>query len=264
MNSQRKRVTYDFTSRTAIVTGGCSGIGFGIVSAFATAGANVVCADVNESAASNLPDDVVFQKCDTSVESDCQDVVKLTADRFGSIDVLINNAAVQPADSYRPIDELSTEVFRRLVDINLGGYHLMAKHALAVMKNQGRGVVCNISSGQAHRTARQVGVYGPIKSANIMQARQWAVEYARHGIRAVSVSPGAIDTPLVRASLEAQGGGEALANRHPIGRIGRADEVSAAVLWICSDDASFVTGTDLEVDGGLGAFAAFADPYPTD
>ena len=94
-----------------------------------------------------------------------------------------------------------------------------------------------------------------------MQSRQWAVEYARDGIRVVSVSPGAIDTPLVRASLAAQGGAKALANRHPIGRIGRAEEVAAAVLWLSSAEASFVTGTDLEVDGGLGAFGAFADPY---
>ncbi len=122
-------------------------------------------------------------------------------------------------------------------------------------------MIINVASGQAHRTARQVGVYGPIKSANVMQARQWGVEYARSGLRVVSVSPGAIDTPLVRASLQAQGGGEALANRHPLGRIGRPEEVAAAVMWLASDDASFITATDLEVDGGLGAFGAFADPY---
>jgi NAD(P)-dependent dehydrogenase (short-subunit alcohol dehydrogenase family) len=176
--------------------------------------------------------------------------------------VLVNNAAIQPKDSYLPLDELTEAVWQRMVEVNLGGYHRMAKHALAVMKAQGSGVVINVASGQGHRTAREVGIYGPLKAANIMQARQWAVEYARHGIRVVSVSPGAIDTPLVRASLEAQGGVEALANRHPIGRIGRPEEVAAAVLWLASDAASFITGTDLEVDGGLGAFGAFAEPYP--
>jgi NAD(P)-dependent dehydrogenase (short-subunit alcohol dehydrogenase family) len=95
-----------------------------------------------------------------------------------------------------------------------------------------------------------------------MQTKQWAIEYARHGIRVVSVSPGAIDTPLVRASLQAQGGHAALANRHPIGRIGRPDEIAQAVLWLSSSAASFVTATDLEVDGGLGGLGAFADPYP--
>ena len=78
----------------------------------------------------------------------------------------------------------------------------------------------------------------------------------------VSVSPGAINTPLVAATLREQGGETQLANRHPLGRIGRPEEVASAVLWLASDDASFVTATDLEVDGGLGAFGAFADPYP--
>ena len=87
-----------------------------------------------------------------------------------------------------------------------------------------------------------------------MQTRQWAVEYARQGVRVVSVSPGAIDTPMVRATLAAQGGEEALANRHPLGRLGKADEVANAVLWLASEDAAFITGTDLEVDGGLGSF----------
>ena len=130
------------------------------------------------------------------------------------------------------------------------------------MKRQQSGVVVNLASGQGHRTARQVPAYGPVKAGNIMQARQWGVEYARDGIRVVSVSPGAIDTPLVRASLAKQGGGAAMANRHPLGRIGRPEEVAHAVLWLCSDGASFITATDLEVDGGLGAFGAFADPYP--
>ena len=261
MTTSKASVSYDNSDRVVIVTGGSSGIGMGICQAFAESGARVVCADVNEPPASSLPSTVTLMKCDTSDEDDCEQVVKETAERFGSIDVLVNNAAIQPPDSYHPIDELPTEVFERLVRINFGGYHLMAKHALAEMKRQQRGVVCNIASGQAHRTARQVGVYGPIKAANVMQSRQWAVEYARHGIRVVSVSPGAIDTPMVRASLEEQGGEAALANRHPLGRIGRVDEVAKAVLWLCSDDASFITGTDLEVDGGLGAFGAFADPF---
>ena len=95
-----------------------------------------------------------------------------------------------------------------------------------------------------------------------MQARQWGVEYARDGIRVLSVSPGAIDTPMVRASLAEQGGAAELGNRHPVGRIGTTDEVAAAVLWLSSPAASFVTATDLEVDGGLGALGSFAAPYP--
>ncbi|HAN95966.1 MAG TPA: hypothetical protein DCQ98_00340, partial [Planctomycetaceae bacterium] len=114
----------------------------------------------------------------------------------------------------------------------------------------------------AHATSREAAGYGPTKAANLMQAKQWAIEYARHGIRCVSVSPGAIDTPLVRASLEQQGGEAQLANRHPLGRLGKPDEIAQAVLWLTSSAASFVTATDLAVDGGLIGFASFADPYP--
>lgn len=256
------QVTYNNAGRVIIVTGGCSGIGQAIVKAFAVSGATVVCGDVNEVATGDLRDNVHFQKCDVSVEADCRKLVEFAVTRFGGLDVLVNNAAIQPQASYHPLHQLPADVWQSMVSVNFGGYHFMAKYALAQMKDQQSGVVVNISSGQAHRTARQVGIYGPIKSANIMQARQWAVEYARDGIRVVSVSPGAIDTPMVRASLQAQGGGAALANRHPLGRIGKPDEVAAAVLWLCSDDASFITGTDLEVDGGLGALGAFADPYP--
>lgn len=252
---------YDNSDRVVIVTGAAGGIGRAICRAYVDSGAHVVSADLDDSG-ENLPAEVECYRCDTSSETDCERTVARTIETFGAIDILVNNAAIQPPDSYRPIDKLPTEVWDRMVAINFTGYMLMAKYALRQMRKQGSGVVVNIASGQAHRTAREVGTYGPIKSANVMQARQWGVEYAREGIRVVSVSPGAIDTPMVRASLEAQGGGAALANRHPLGRIGKPDEVAHTVLWLSSADASFITATDLEVDGGLGAFGAFAEPYP--
>ena len=258
--SQRPRgsVRYDNNGRVAVVTGGASGIGESICAALIESGAAVVCADVQQ------PKDqrVAYRNCDTSDESQCRETIEWAIHQFGAIDILVNNAAIQPKASYHPIDQVESDVWDRMVAVNFSGYTWMARHALRHMRRQKSGVIVNIASGQAHRTAREVGVYGPIKAGNLMQTRQWGVEYARDGIRVVSVSPGAIDTPLVRASLEAQGGGEALANRHPLGRIGRAEEVAAAVLWLSSDAASFVTATDLEVDGGLGAFGAFADPYP--
>lgn len=256
------RVQYDNTGRVAIVTGACAGIGLAIGEALAKSGAQVISADVDEATAKGLPEGVEFRHCDTSNEDDCRRVVEATSERFGGIDILVNNAAIQPTESYHPLHELPSQVWQRLVGVNFSGYTYMAKYALRPMKEQQSGVIVNIASAQGHRTAREVGAYGPIKAANIMQARQWAVEYARDGVRVVSVSPGAIDTELMRANLEAQGGGAAIANRHPLGRIGRPDEIAHAVLWLASDDASFITGTDLEVDGGLGAFGAFADPYP--
>ena len=264
MSSSRPqgRVQYDNRGRVVLVTGGCAGIGRAIVDEFARSGATVVCADIDDERGNQLPEGVEFIRCDTSREQDCRAAIESTLARHDAIDVLVNNAAIQPVDSYRPLHELPVDVWNRLVAINLSGYTFMAQHALAAMQRQRSGVVVNIASGQGHRTAREVGAYGPIKSANIMQARQWAVEYARDGVRVVSVSPGAINTELMRANLKAQGGEAAIANRHPLGRIGEPEEVARAVLWLSSGDASFITGADLEVDGGLGAFAAFAEPYP--
>lgn len=261
MNRPQGRVVYENTGRIALVSGGASGIGRAIVDAFVNSGARVVCMDISHPN-HNWGDQVLFFQGDTSSESDCRMAVQLAVDNFGGLDVLVNNAAIQPPKSYVPLHQVDSADWQRMVDINLSGYQYLAKHALVPMLEQKSGVIVNMASGQAHRTARQVPCYGPLKAANLMQTMQWGVEYARDGIRVVSVSPGAINTPLVRASLAAQGGASQLANRHPLGRIGEPEEIAAAVLWLSSQDASFITGTDLQVDGGLGALGAFADPYP--
>lgn len=257
------QVTYNNQDRAVLVSGGASGIGRAICDLFAESGAAVFCLDIAEpTAETRLPDGVTWISGDVRSEDDCQRAVQQVVDAHGGLDVLVNNAVIQPVDSYVPVHEMPADLWERMVDVNFTGYTLLGKHALGVMRQQKSGVVINIASAQAHRTARGVCAYGPIKAANLLQARQWGVEYARDGVRVVSVSPGTIDTPLVRASLEAQGGAGPLANRHPLGRIGQPQEIAQAVLWLASGDASFVTATDLEVDGGLGAFAAFADPYP--
>jgi NAD(P)-dependent dehydrogenase (short-subunit alcohol dehydrogenase family) len=255
-------VKYDNTGRIVLVSGGASGIGRAICESFLESGALVTCMDISAEAAADLPDGIEFVCGDTSSEVDCRNAVEVVVQAHGALDVLVNNAAIQPKASYAPLHEFPTDLWERMVGVNFTGYSLLAKHALRPMMAQHSGVIINLSSGQGHRTARQVPAYGPIKAANLMQTRQWGVEYAREGIRVVSVSPGAINTPMVRATLKEQGGEAQIANRHPLGRIGQPEEVAAAVLWLASSAASFVTATDLEVDGGLGAFAAFADPWP--
>ncbi len=254
-------VTYNNTGRVVLVTGGARGIGRSICEQWSASGAQVACLDRDFEDVDNLPPGVLTITGDTSADEDCARAVSTTIAEFGAIDVLVNNAAIQPPDSYRPLHEYTVELWNRITSINLSGYAFMARHALRAMLPQQSGVICNICSAQGYRTAREVAAYGPVKAANLLQARQWGVEYARHGIRVVSVSPGAIMTPMVRATLDAQGGEAALANRAPMGRLGSPEEVAAATLWICSSAASFVTATDLLVDGGIDALAAFAEPY---
>lgn len=261
-NRPSGQISYDNQGRAVLVSGGASGIGLAICQQFSMSGAHVLCMDIDAQGGEALPNAVEFFCGDTSCEEDCQAAVERAVELWGGLDVLVNNAAIQPPASYVPLDQVDSALWQRMVGVNLSGYLFLAKHAARVMLSQRSGVIVNMSSGQAHRTARQVPCYGPLKAANVLQCMQWGVEYARHGIRVVSVSPGAIDTPLVRASLEAQGGAAELANRHPLGRIGRPEEVAAAVLWLSSPAASFITATDLAVDGGLGALGSFADPYP--
>jgi NAD(P)-dependent dehydrogenase (short-subunit alcohol dehydrogenase family) len=255
-------VQFDNTGRVALVTGGGSGIGRAIVEAFHQSGcAGVVILDCLPPEP-ELSTNILWRQGDVTRADDCRAAVILAVERFGGLDVLINNAAIQPPESYKSMDQIDMEVWRRVLEINVAGYAQMAQAALRVMLKQQSGVIINIASAQAHRTAREVPAYGPSKSANVMQAKQWGVEFARQGIRVASISPGAIATPLLRASLAAQGGAALLANRHPMGRLGSAQEIAQAVLWLSSSSASFVTAADLEVDGGLGAFAAFAEPFP--
>jgi NAD(P)-dependent dehydrogenase (short-subunit alcohol dehydrogenase family) len=195
-------VTFDNTDRVVLVTGGCSGIGRAVCDEFLASRARVVCADIDQHAAAAMPSAIAFRRTDVASEADCQEVVHWTVERFGALDVLVNNAAIQPTASYLRIDQLADEMLQQMLAVNFCGYCYMAKHALTVMRRQQSGVVVNMASGQGHRTTRQVPVYGPLKAANLLQAMQWGVEYAREGIRVVSISPGAIDTPMVRANLE--------------------------------------------------------------
>jgi NAD(P)-dependent dehydrogenase (short-subunit alcohol dehydrogenase family) len=253
------KVAYDNSGRVVIVTGVSGGIGSAIAEAFADSGATVFGIDIGEPTTSHAG--VKFLSADVGDRCQVEAAVRLVLEQADGIDVLVNNAAIQPVASFRPLHEIAPELLDQMLRVNVGGYNWVARSVLPPMIQQQSGVIVNLASAHAWRSSRDVPGYGPTKAANRMQAVQWALDYARDGIRVVSVSPGAIDTPLVRASLEKQGGEGALANRHPLGRLGKPQEIAAAVMWLASSGASFVTATDLEVDGGLGGFGSFADPY---
>ena len=248
--------TYDFENQVALVTGAASGMGLATARAFAEAGASVVLADIDADTAQRAAKDLVAAghqaigvACDVTDEQQTAAMVERAVATFGRLDMAFNNAGIQapPSDA---ADE-TAENFDRVNAVNLRGIWTAQKHELRQMRAQGNGAIVNCSSlgglvGLPERAAYHAskhGVIGLTKSA--------AVEYAPRGIRINAVCPGVIDTPMVSDMLEGQA--EAMAEimkQQPIGRLGRAEEIANAVLWLCSPAASLVLGVALPVDGG--------------
>jgi NAD(P)-dependent dehydrogenase (short-subunit alcohol dehydrogenase family) len=251
--------TYDFAGQVALVTGASSGMGLAAAQAFAEAGASVVLADINEDALRAATDGLTTAghralgvTCDVSDEEEVAALVAHTVATFGRLDMAFNNAGIMipPSDAAdEPADN-----FDRVDAINLRGVWACMKHELRQMREQGSGAIVNCSSlgglvglpGRASYHASKHGVLGLTKSA--------ALEYAPRGVRINAVCPGTIDTPMVARMIEngELDMAEATENQ-PIGRLGHADEIAAAVLWLCSAAASFVIGVALPVDGGYTA-----------
>jgi NAD(P)-dependent dehydrogenase (short-subunit alcohol dehydrogenase family) len=250
---------YDFAGQVALVTGAGSGMGLSTARAFADAGAAVVLAEVNASTLGATTDTLVrggrkalAVTCDVSDEGQVAAMVERTVATFGRLDMAFNNAGIQvpPSDA---ADE-PAEAFDRVNAVNLRGVWACMKHELKQIREQGSGAIVNCSSlgglvglpGRAAYHASKHGVIGLTRSA--------ALEYAPRGIRINAICPGTIDTPMVADMLENQKDAMAeIMKQQPIGRLGRADEIAAAVLWLCSPSASFVIGVALPVDGGFTA-----------
>lgn len=252
--------------RVAVITGATSGIGARTAMLFAAEGADVVLAGRRQAEGEALAASTggVFLATDVTVESDVQALVAHTVERFDRLDVMISSAGTPGAGG--SIAEVDTDRFRRTFDVHVGGVLVGMKHAARVMLAQGSGSIINIAS----ITGRQGGWagldYSAAKAAVIHLTRCAAVELGEHGIRVNSISPGPIPTGIFgkgagmdparadRTAGELEPAFEgALSSYQPIRRVGATADVAQAALWLASDAASFITGQDLAIDGGITA-----------
>ncbi|WP_194724460.1 glucose 1-dehydrogenase [Noviherbaspirillum malthae] len=250
---------YDFTGQVAFVTGAAMGMGLAAARAFAQCGAKVVLADLDGELAAAEAARIVADggaaigiACDVADEAQVAAAVDRTIAEYGRLDMAFNNAGIQipPSDA---ADE-PIEHFERVVAVNQFGVWASMKHELRVMRAQGSGAIVNNSSLGGLVGLPQRAAYHGTKHAVLGMTKSAGVEYAPRGVRINAVCPGTIDTPMVRAMLEGQVDAmEGILKEQSIGRLGTAEEVAEAVLWLCSPGASFVVGIGLPVDGGFTA-----------
>ncbi len=257
----------DFSGKTVIVTGGAKGIGEGVTRAFAQAGADVFCADVDtvageriEAEGASLPGSVTYVNTDVSEAANCEALVAQAAAN-GSVDVLVNNVGIQPLDSYLPAHQFPEEAWDRILAVNLKSGFLMSKYAVPEMLKQGGGVIVNIASVQGRQSMKGVPAYAASKGGMISLTQQLALEYAEQNIRVLAVNPGTIETSLALESVnqDVEALRSAAADAHPLGRIGMPEDIASVVLFLSSDAASFMTGEYVNVDGGMMAKGSWAE-----
>lgn len=245
-----------FENKVVLITGG-GGIGRASALAFARAGAHVVITDRDVSAGQEtrqqveaLGAKVLFIPADVSQATQVQAMVAQTVTHFGRLDCAFNNAGIE--EEHMRLADCAEDTFDRIMAVNVKGVWLCMKYQLAQMALQGGGSIVNTASVAGLVGAPKMAAYAASKHAVIGLTKSAAVEYGRKKIRVNAVCPGVIRTVMFDRAVQADPKvGASAAQLHPVGRIGEADEVAAAVLWLCSDAASFVTGHAHTVDGGL-------------
>jgi NAD(P)-dependent dehydrogenase (short-subunit alcohol dehydrogenase family) len=245
-----------FAGKAAFVTGAASGIGRADAVAFAREGAKVVVADVSEqgnqetaSMIEELGGQAVAARCDVTGSEDVKAALDKGIEAFGRLDVAFNNAGVeQPVGATADVGE---EEWDRIVGVNLRGVFLCMKHEIPLMLRYRGGAIVNTSSGAGVTAVKGQAAYTAAKHGVIGLTKVAALDYAESNLRVNAVCPGIIDTAMMqRFTGDTAEGRERVLGQEPVGRMGTPEEIAAAVLWLCSDDAAFVIGHAMIIDGG--------------
>jgi NAD(P)-dependent dehydrogenase (short-subunit alcohol dehydrogenase family) len=247
----------DFTGKTAVVIGGTTGIGRAAAIALADAGANVVVAGLGEAEGREVDaeirreagSDALFVEADVTREDDVRHVMERAVERFGRVHVAVNNAGIE--GKFGPVQDLSSADFDRIIAVNLKGVWLGLKYQIPHMLEHGGGAIVNTASSAGVTGIANVAVYTASKHGVVGLTKATALELARSNIRVNAVAPGPVDTGLLARMIEGKIDVSVIAESVPMGRVSKPNEIAGAILWLCSDAASFVTGHTLVVDGGL-------------
>ena len=245
----------DFDGRVAVVTGGASGIGRAAALLYARKGAKVVVSDVDEIGGTETVrmacqdgGEAIFARADVSRPEDCQEMVRAAVAKFGRLDIAFNNAGI--GGESNPVAEYSIESWQKVIGINLSGVFYCMKYEIPAMLKTGAGAIVNMSSILGQVGFANAPAYVSAKHGVIGLTQTAAVEYAPRGVRVNAVGPGFISTPMIAGLEQNPDVYNLLVSLHPIGRLGKPEEVAELVIWLSSDKASFVTGAYYPVEGG--------------
>lgn len=244
-----------FDGKVAIVTGGGSGIGQAACHLYAREGAKVVVSDIDEKggnetcqAIQEMNGEAAFIRADVSQPADCQALVDKTLEKYGRLDIAFNNAGI--GGEANLTGEYSIEGWQKVIEINLSGVFYCMRYEIPAMLKTGGGAIVNMASILGQVGISQSPAYVAAKHGVVGLTRTAAVEYAQEGLRINSVGPAFISTPLISALEQNEKARAHLISLHPIGRLGRSEEVAELVIWLSSDKASYITGAYYAVDGG--------------
>jgi len=241
------------SGKVAIVTGGSRGIGKATAILFAQHGADVVITSKNKTNLENAVKEIknaVAIVGDIRKKTDVENVVKNTLEHFGKIDILVNNAGIFP--KVKPLHEISEEEWNEVIDVNLTGQFRFTKAVIPhLMKTSG--CIVNVSSDAGLKSFEnfEADAYTASKGALVLLTKAWAIEYAKYKIRVNCVCPGIVETDMTQPYLENEIDRSMAVAEHPIGRIGMPEDVAKAILYLVSEDSSWITGAILPVDGGV-------------